>query len=543
MKTAIFTNKMTWASLLLCILLGTSPSLFGQTDTLYYCTESNKDFRVTLDLDSSHVTWWMSPSNLATGLSTSDSSYHINFGNSAGTFTLFAQEYSVNNCPGDTQSIVIVIYEFNITADIFPVSCFNGSDGSVSVSVVPIPGQTFSYQWGTTSTDSSISGVPQGSYSLNISTNSFCSIDTTFFVPQPDSLFLIFDDSPILCNGGTSNVVLTAYGGTTPYNGVGNFVLNANSYSYTVTDSNGCIETISFTIQEPPSLMGTADVPPILCYGDSTIVSINANGGTVPYSGTGNFPTIAGNYSYIISDANGCQDTLTVAIGQPDSLEAIVSFLPILCHGGTTTLSVSATGGTGPYFGTGTFAVSAGPYSYSVTDSNGCPSSTSTTVGEPPVLVAAASNTPISCNGGNSTITVTATGGTGPYSGTGNFTYAAGTYSFGILDNNGCTDSIEINITQPDSLLASWNPQQVCPGDSTQITINISGGTPSYWITSSVLSLNQFPVIGTNFTTPNQISSGTPIQFTVGDSHNCESIFSFTIQTYQTPITNPITPY
>ena len=38
------------------------------------------------------------------------------------------------------------------------------------------------------------------------------------------------------------------------------------------------------------------------------------------------------------------------------------------------------------------------------------------------MLVASATATPISCNGGTSEVTVTATGGTGPYTGTGTFT-------------------------------------------------------------------------------------------------------------------------
>jgi Bacterial Ig domain/Secretion system C-terminal sorting domain/PA14 domain/HYR domain len=57
--------------------------------------------------------------------------------------------------------------------------------------------------------------------------------------------------------------------------------------------------------------------------------------------------------------------------------------VPISCPGGTTIIFVNATGGTGPYTGTGAFTVSAGTYNYTVTDSKGCTGTTSITVAVP----------------------------------------------------------------------------------------------------------------------------------------------------------------
>src|SRR5205823_883623 len=94
---------------------------------------------------------------------------------------------------------------------------------------------------------------------------------------------------------------------------------------------------------------------------------------------------------------------------------------PILCNGGNSTVTVSAEGGTGPYNGTGTFSHGAGTYSYTVTDANSCTATTTGDITQPTAIVPASSNTPILCNGGSSTVTVSAEGGTGPYSGTGTF--------------------------------------------------------------------------------------------------------------------------
>ncbi|MEP7170038.1 MAG: lamin tail domain-containing protein, partial [Bacteroidota bacterium] len=52
----------------------------------------------------------------------------------------------------------------------------------------------------------------------------------------------------------------------------------------------------------------------------------------------------------------------------------------ILCNGDSTTVTVTASGGTAPYIGTGTFTVSPGTYTYSITDANGCTGSVQVTV-------------------------------------------------------------------------------------------------------------------------------------------------------------------
>src|SRR5439155_11508476 len=97
------------------------------------------------------------------------------------------------------------------------------------------------------------------------------------------------------------------------------------------------------------------------------------------------------------------------------------------------------TGGTGSYTGTGTFSHAAGTYSYTVTDANSCTSTTTGNITQPSAIVPSSSNTAILCNGGNSIVTVSATGGTGPYTGTGTFSRAARPYSNNVTDANSCT--------------------------------------------------------------------------------------------------------
>src|SRR5207253_7679003 len=141
-------------------------------------------------------------------------------------------------------------------------------------------------------------------------------------------------------------------------------------------------------------------------------VTVSATGGTPPYQGTGTVSRSAGTYSYTVTDANSCTATTTGNIAQPSALSASSSNTAILCNGGSSTVTVSATGGTPPYQGTGTASRSAGTYSYTVTDANGCMATTTGNITQPGALSASSSNTAILCNGGSSTVTVSAAGGT-----------------------------------------------------------------------------------------------------------------------------------
>src|SRR3989449_3248668 len=81
--------------------------------------------------------------------------------------------------------------------------------------------------------------------------------------------------------------------------------------------------------------------------------------------------------------------------------------------------------------------------------------STTGTITEPSAVVASSSNTAILCHGGSSTVTVSATGGTGPYTGDGTFSHAAGTYSYTVTDANSCTSTTTGDITEPSAVVAS----------------------------------------------------------------------------------------
>ncbi|CAN5873350.1 hypothetical protein BH11BAC7_BH11BAC7_16470 [soil metagenome] len=322
-----------------------------------------------------------------------------------------------------------------------------------------------------------------GTYSYTVTDANGCLTTTSVTITEPTVLTSASSASAILCNGGNATVTVTASGGTSPYTGEGTFTETAGNYSYTVTDANGCLTTTSVTITEPTVLTSASSASTILCNGGNATVTVTASDGTSPYTGEGTFTEVAGNYSYTVTDANGCTSSTSVTITEPTVLSSASSASAILCNGGSSTVTVTASGGTSPYTGEGTFTEIAGTYAYTVTDNNGCTSSTSVTITEPTVLSSASSATSILCNGGNATVTVTASGGTSPYSGEGTFTEVAGTYSYTVTDNNGCTSTTSVTVTEPDVLSvfvnAALNPT-TCSGTDGSIDIDVIGGTTSY---------------------------------------------------------------
>jgi hypothetical protein len=171
---------------------------------------------------------------------------------------------------------------------------------------------------------------------------------------------------------------------------------------------------------------------------------------------------------------------------------------------------VLAAGGTAPYSylwvpagATTQTAVGlcAGPYVCQVTDALGCTALTSViTITQPPQLIANASHTDASCYGGtNGSASVTASGGTNPYSyqwspaGGTNATannLGAGCYTCTVTDSHGCTAMTTACITEPTQISAAvcYETNVSCNGMCDGMAVVCpTGGTPAYsyqWIPS-----------------------------------------------------------
>jgi hypothetical protein len=93
------------------------------------------------------------------------------------------------------------------------------------------------------------------------------------------------------------------------------------------------------------------------------------------------FNMAPGTYYIVALGANGCYTVHEVTINEPPVLEVAFDLVEaVVPVDGTTTVTITATGGTPPYTGTGEFTVGAGTHVFEVTDANGCVSSVNVTV-------------------------------------------------------------------------------------------------------------------------------------------------------------------
>ena len=339
--------------------------------------------------------------------------------------------------------------------------------------------------------------------------------------------------SPILCNGGSTGVVITASGATPisynfdgGVNDVGIFsAVTAGSYAWSVSDANGCATVTGiFDVTEPTALTAVASTTgDILCYGGTTDVTLIASGGTAPYiytlDGGSNFTDITfGTHSWSVTDDNGCMVSGIIEILQPDQLGLswnVSDFngYGVHCYGDTDgSIDLTITGGTTPYTyswsttnGSGLVSgdqnqsgLGAGTYNVTVTDDNGCMASQTIYVNTPPAMSIslAASNYngyEVSIYGGsNGWINATVGGGAGGYSyswSNGAITedislLPAGPYTLIATDLNSCSITDGEILTEPAELLIGVVAVNnvTCNGTSTgSIDLTITGGVAPYF--------------------------------------------------------------
>ena len=322
----------------------------------------------------------------------------------------------------------------------------------------------------------------------------------------------------VSCNGGTNGAAtVSAAGGAAPYTFLWDAAagsqttatavgLGAGTYLVVVTEANGCTSTSTVTITDPSALVASAVVDSnTTCNGffDGGATA-SVTGGTSPYtyawSNSATTQSItgvgAGIYNVTITDANGCTATSSVTITQPSALtSAITSLTNIACNGGTAGLAtVTPSGGTSPYTflwdaaaGSQTTATAnglgAGTYTVTITDVNGCTTTSSATISEPTLLVATTNSLNSSCNVVcDGSVGSSASGGTAPYTyswdgglgGGQNFNgvVCAGTYNATVIDANGCTATSSVDVFAVDGIA----PSITCPSDQTICSTSL----PSY---------------------------------------------------------------
>jgi gliding motility-associated-like protein len=459
----------------------------------------------------------------------------------------------------------------NLTLNTIPTAatCFNVPSGSIgaiaSGGLAP-----YNYLWSNNITTALNNNVLSGDYSITITDANGCTETQSAFVAQPAQLTASTSTTPTNCLGNSDGTALvTASGGTTPYNYKWSDALqqttqtavnlNAQLYTVTITDANGCITQQSASVAAPTQLLVDVQGTDPSCYqglnGAAMANASGSNGGyTYQWSSTPaqNNPTAsnlsAGTYTVTVTDQKGCTATSTTVIGEPQALFFTGTAQPASCFGSANGQVITQTsGGTSPYSyawsagqtGANLVNRTAGNYTATVTDANGCTQTLQSTITEPSEILIAIAPQHVLCNGeSNGAITIDASGGTPGYSiswsGPSNFSGTgaalnnlfAGNYTATIQDASGCIQTGSISVNEPAAALSLALPaiaDTICflASDGTA-TVQASGGTPPY---SYFWNVN-----GQNTPTATGLSSAEYI-VTVTDANNClQSAPTFIVQ-------------
>ena len=417
-----------------------------------------------------------------------------------------------------------------------PVSCKNGSDGTIDLTVA---GGTppYTYKWfdqnfvQLSATSQDLAGMTSQTYIAEVKDSKGCLDTISIQVAEPAAALTstLVSQTNVSCFAGSDGLIDAAIsGGTAPYiynwsNGGATEDINgipAGNYVLDVTDANLCTSQLIVDITEPIAALTTSlTFVDVLCNGDATgSIDLSVAGGTGPYSyawdntaTTQDIVTLtAGNYNVTVTDAKGCITNDGTPISEPTALGLTQAAVDVLCYGGNNgSVSVNITGGVTPYdyswsdgmnnqLSNSTNSMSnlyADTYHLLLTDSNLCTITANIQVAEPSAPIALTElTTNIPCRGDNTgSIDVSVTGGTGPY------TYLwsdgattedisaliAGTYTLDVTDANGCTESITANVTQPASniQIAVDKKDVLCRGDNSGWAYaTVTGGVGPYLI-------------------------------------------------------------
>lgn len=500
----------------------------------------------------------------------------------------------ITDANGCTLLVPFVIQEaapLLLSLQLTPASCPGICDGSAGVIVnggVP----NYTYAWspapGAGQGTANVTGLCPQAYSLTVTDAGGCDTTISFTITAPLAIEPNATITDATCAGDCNGIIILApTGGNGSYTylwspappigqGTANVAgLCAGDWSVTIT-SGSCDTTITYTIAEPLPITADLITTDPSCAGECDgTASVNAAGGTgvltylwtpAPASGQGTANAVGfcpGPHQVSITDAAGCDTTITFTILAPLPITATLTTTPETCAGpctGTATLVVA--GGTGfitidwqPAPGSGQGSLTATglcagtAYTVSLTDANGCDTTLNFTIDPSAVIVPNISSTPVSCNGlcdGSATA--------GPTGGTPQYTYSwsppppvgqgtpsvsglcPGTYQVSIVDAAGCTVVAEVLITEPPPIITDATVTDplcagICDGS---ITLSTAGGAGAFTYTWSPQ-----PPIGQGTNSISGLCAGT-WNVVVSDASGCSQTASYTV-TEPAPLTLSVT--
>ncbi|MEY3236798.1 MAG: hypothetical protein RI883_899, partial [Bacteroidota bacterium] len=404
-----------------------------------------------------------------------------------GTYTVTAT--AANGCT-DTEFITVTQ---NITPPIAGITNNTGTTvltcTQTSISVTATGGGTYSWNNGL-GTNANASITSAGTYTVTVTGANGC-IDTEVItvtsntgIPAPTASATV---QPT-CTTPTGTIVVTAPTGANiqysiggAYQTSGTFTgVTPNSYNITAQNvTNGCISSATIVIINPiptgPSITLINQNDPTCSGTNDGQIEVSVSGGLAPIlqswspnvgSGTTITNLSGGNYTFTVTDANGCSATSTYTVTAPSPLLVTGITTDIDCGVSLGSITTNVTGGTGP------FTYSWFPNNQVVPNLNNL---------------------------------------------------YAGTYLVTVTDANGCLDTESFDVDITGNLLLDITPPSASINEGESVDLLVTGATSYIWSPSSGLSCNDCtnPTATPDFTTT-YIVTGT-------DAAGCSGTTSITI--------------
>lgn len=287
----------------------------------------------------------------------------------------------------------------------------------------------------------------------------------------------------------------------------------AGTYTLTVTNpANGCTATDDVVVgQRQPIAVQILDLQNVSCHGTATgIASVTGLGGAGSYSyvwSNGSLEAttaglVAGTYTVVVTDADGCSAAFGLTVSEPDPLAANTTATGQSLAGvNDGTASANPSGGTAPYdfewsngaTTQGLANLTPGAYTVTVTDDKGCTAVETANVNEfPCTLTGSVTPQQATCFGAaDGSALVVLSDATSPvhFSWSNGDTLAladslaAGIYSVTVSDSTNCSLLFTLEITQPTeiSVFELFHEDAPCPTDATgSVTVAVNGGVQPY---------------------------------------------------------------
>ena len=454
--------------------------------------------------------------------------------------------FFVKDNKGKLDSVVISLNQPNkitFTDSFVLPSCPKSATGGIFLNNVSGGKGSYSYKWSSNDylnpfVTRNIAQVQSSTYYLEIKDGNSCAYRDTFNLNVKFPISYSVSADNITCNNkkdGKINIKVleTKFTNSVSWKGPNNFSSNLKTltnldqgmYYFTIIDdTTGCkLEGESF-IQRPALLEATLNFKrDVLCFGDSTgLITPQIIGGTKPYiyewKGPNKYYNTKekvtdgrkGVYNLYLTDIQGCMDTLSVTLTEPNRLLVADIITSVSCYGRSDgSIKLTVNGGLRPYDfqwsnGSKTQEITklvAGNYEITITDSNGCVSNNKYKIEGPDLLKIDYNKSDVSCFGKNDgRFTLIITGGSFPFNYSiktpddktintvNNKDIIPGDYKVNVTDNNLCKDSLVIQIKEPKKLgILPKIINASCAGLKGSLGVSVSGGTSPFtfqWLDS-----------------------------------------------------------